>query len=460
VALFIVSILLVGLVGTTGNNSPVASASVLNSLKLYLDSPFVQGSYLAAAGNTMTFDSSTAGAGNCSQNPIAGVAITGTCSVSAVRDFGGASNSATDVATVGGSGSNFATTAHASNPVVINLTNQSRYLGLWWSAGSPGNTMRFYRDSDLLLTVTLQDMINLLGTGPADGTEWTSRNNDNSENVVTTLANNKNRKVWYFGNPRGYASTTPSAISTISRNEPFVYLHMFLGGDMTFNRVELSGSGFEFDNLTVLEAAQTPNQRLILVSETAQLEGVRFDSNATGVQGTMARQTGNSAAALTRNAFTRTGYTFGGWTTAADGSGTAYADLASYPFTSSTTLFAKWNPISYTVTYDAQGGSTVAAGTYTIGSSVTMPAAPTRSGFIFAGWFAGSTGGTALGSTYSPPGTGNITLYAQWTPAPASLTALAVTGVSEQTGLIGLGFSALLIALGAGFLWARRRLSL
>jgi uncharacterized repeat protein (TIGR02543 family)/LPXTG-motif cell wall-anchored protein len=324
--------------------------------------------------------------------------------------------------------------------------------------------MRFYRDSDLLLTVTLQDMINLLGTGPADGTEWTSRNNDNSENVVTTLANNKNRKVWYFGNPRGYASTTPSAISTISRNEPFVYLHMFLGGDMTFNRVELSGSGFEFDNLTVLEAAQTPNQRLILVSETAQLEGVRFDSNATGVQGTMARQTGNSAAALTRNAFTRTGYTFGGWTTAADGSGTAYADLASYPFTSSTTLFAKWNPISYTVTYDAQGGSTVAAGTYTIGSSVTMPAAPTRSGFIFAGWFAGSTGGTALGSTYSPPGTGNITLYAQWTPAPvaapASLTALAVTGVSEQTGLIGLGFSALLIALGAGFLWVRRRLSL
>jgi hypothetical protein len=120
-----VSILLVGLVGTTGNNAPVASASVLNSLKLYLDSPFVQGSYLAAAGNTMTFDSSTAGAGNCSQNPIAGVAITGTCSVSAVRDFGGASNSATDVATVGGSGSNFATTAHASNPVIINLTNQS-----------------------------------------------------------------------------------------------------------------------------------------------------------------------------------------------------------------------------------------------------------------------------------------------------------------------------------------------
>jgi uncharacterized repeat protein (TIGR02543 family) len=235
---------------------------------------------------------------------------------------------------------------------------------------------------------------------------------------------------------------------------------------MTFDRVELSGGGFEFDNLTVLEAEQTPNNRLVLVSETFQLEGVRFDSNATGVQGTMPRQTGNSAAALTSNTFTRTGYEFGGWTTAADGTGTAYANAASYPFTSSTTLYAKWNPISYTVAYDTQGGSAVTAGSYTIGSSVTLPAAPTRSGFTFAGWFTATTGGTALGATHSPTGTGNITLYAQWTPvpapvaAPASLTALAVTGVSEQTGLIGLGFSVVLITLGAGFLWVRRRLSL
>ena len=128
-------------------------------------------------------------------------------------------------------------------------------------------------------------------------------------------------------------------------------------------------------------------------------------------------------------------------------------------------LIVTYTPI-YSVTYDTQGGSAVTAGSYTIASSVTLPTAPTRSGFTFAGWFAASTGGTALGSTFSPTGTGNITLYAQWTPAPApaaapaSLTALAVTGVSEQTGLIGIGFSTLLIALGAGFLWVRRRLSL
>jgi uncharacterized repeat protein (TIGR02543 family) len=466
IALVLVTLLLIGVIGTAGSISPVANASALNSLKMYLDAPFVQGSYVATPSNTMTFDTSATGLSGCSDNQPTGVTITGTCRVDTVKAYGGASNSANDTPTIGGSGSQFATTAHASNPVVINLTNQSRYLGMWWSAGSPGNTMRFFKGDDLLVEVTLQDMIDLLGTGPANSSEWTARNNTNSENQVETIGNTTNRKVWYFGNPRGYDSTTPTSFSTITGSEPFVYLHMFLGGTMTFDRVELSGGGFEFDNLTVLEAEQTPNNRLVLVSETFQLEGVRFDSNATGVQGTMARQTGNSAAALTSNTFTRTGYEFGGWTTAADGTGTAYANAASYPFTSSTTLYAKWNPISYTVTYDTQGGSAVAVGGYTIGSSVTMPAAPTRSGFTFAGWFAGSTGGTALGATYSPPSTGNITLYAQWTPvtapvtAPASLGALAATGASEETGIIGLGIAGFLISLGIALMWFRRRLSI
>jgi uncharacterized repeat protein (TIGR02543 family) len=328
--------------------------------------------------------------------------------------------------------------------------------------------MKFYSGSTLLLTVTLEDMIRLLGTGPANASAWTSRNNDDAANVITALDGTKNRKVWYFGKPRGYESTTPTTISSISANEPFVYIHMFVGGNLTFDKVELSGGGFEFDNLAVSVDAQTPNRRFVLVSETLQLglSSVQFNGNGSDVVGTMERQVTDTATALRTNTFTRTGYEFGGWTTAADGTGTAYANAASYPFTSSTTLYAKWNPISYTVTYDTQGGSAVAVGGYTIGSSVTMPAAPTRSGFTFAGWFAGSTGGTALGATYSPPSTGNITLYAQWTPvtapvtAPASLGALAATGASEETGIIGLGIAGFLISLGIALMWFRRRLSI
>jgi uncharacterized repeat protein (TIGR02543 family)/LPXTG-motif cell wall-anchored protein len=422
---------------------------------MYIDSPFVQGSYVATASNTMTFDSSATGSSGCDDNQPTGIAITGTCSVNTVQTFGGASNSLNDTATVAGVGSKFGTTADATAPVVINLTNQSKYLGLWWSAGSTGNTMKFYNDTELLLTVTLQDMINLLGTGPSSSSVWTSRNNDTASNLITAINGTKNRKVWYFGNPRGYTSTTPTSISTISANEPFVYLHMFVGGNLTFNKVELSGQGFEFDNLTVSDQPQTPNPRLVLVSETLQigLNTVQFDGNATGVAGSMARMVGSTAAALTTNTLTRPGYTFGGWTTAANGTGTTYADAASYPFTSSTTLYAKWNPINYTVAYNTQGGSTVTGGNYTIGSSITLPAAPTRTGFTFAGWFTGTSGGTALGATYSPPSIGNITLYAHWTPT------LATTGPNNSEGQFLLGLALALVTLGAVLLLFRRRFS-
>ena len=68
---------------------------------------------------------------------------------------------------------------------------------------------------------------------------------------------------------------------------------------------------------------------------------VTFDAN--GGTGTTAAQTASAATALTANGFTRSGYNFTGWNTAANGSGTAYADGASYAFTSSTTLYAQWS---------------------------------------------------------------------------------------------------------------------
>ena len=62
--------------------------------------------------------------------------------------------------------------------------------------------------------------------------------------------------------------------------------------------------------------------------------------------------------ALSANAFSRTGYAFAGWNSAADGSGTAYADGASDPFTANQTLFAQWTVnASYTVTFNGNGST-------------------------------------------------------------------------------------------------------
>jgi uncharacterized repeat protein (TIGR02543 family) len=73
---------------------------------------------------------------------------------------------------------------------------------------------------------------------------------------------------------------------------------------------------------------------------TTTLATVTF--NANGGTGTMAAETASAPTALTANKYTRAGYTFTGWSTAANGVGTAYKNDAVYPFTASTTLYAQW----------------------------------------------------------------------------------------------------------------------
>jgi len=163
-------------------------------------------------------------------------------------------------------------------------------------------------------------------------------------------------------------------------------------------------------------SSYTPASSLTLYAQwTSDEEGATVTFDANGGSGSMTAQTESSATALTANGFTRVGYTFSGWNTAADGSGTSYADSASYPFTASTTLYAQWSANTLTVSYDSQGGSAIAAGSTTTGSSVAAsPGTPTRAGYGFNGWFAASSGGTQISFPYTHNQTANFTLYAQW----------------------------------------------
>lgn len=62
------------------------------------------------------------------------------------------------------------------------------------------------------------------------------------------------------------------------------------------------------------------------------------------------------SANLNTNTFTRTNYTFAGWNTAADGSGTAYANNASFTMeTDGITLYAQWSETVYNITYKPDG---------------------------------------------------------------------------------------------------------
>lgn len=112
---------------------------------------------------------------------------------------------------------------------------------------------------------------------------------------------------------------------------------------------------------------------------------------------------------------TREGCKFDGWFTAAEGGDPVTADTV---FTADATIYAHWTPdpsaATYTVTFDSNGGSSVASQTIKSGGKVTKPSDPTRSGYTFQGWYKES-GCTNAWNFTNDTVTANATLYAKWT---------------------------------------------
>lgn len=178
------------------------------------------------------------------------------------------------------------------------------------------------------------------------------------------------------------------------------------------------------------------------------------------------------------NPFTRSGYTFTGWNTQADGRGKAYAagngfrlvaDAKSNPVNTSV-LYAQWRINRVTLKFDPNGGTggypDITADAFT---TVTIPADAKepkvqRPGFRFTGWAMKPTpgaGDTILSpgkGTVSMPDRGSITVYAQWAPA---MTTLPFTGGHAQVPTIWLyaGFALMLIALGVMMPMLRMRMA-
>ncbi len=92
---------------------------------------------------------------------------------------------------------------------------------------------------------------------------------------------------------------------------------------------------------------------------------------------------------------TKTGYTFAGWTPA----------IPTTMPAENMTIKAKWTVNQYTLTFDTNGGSTIAPITQDYGTAITAPADPTKTGYTFAGW-------TPAIPTTMPAE--NMTVTAQW----------------------------------------------
>lgn len=113
----------------------------------------------------------------------------------------------------------------------------------------------------------------------------------------------------------------------------------------------------------------------------------------------------------------RNGYTFAGWVTNADGTGTARNSGETITFEAANiNLYPKWAANTYTISYNLNGGSgslTGAPTSWTVGNSnVTLPSSGfTRTGYDFAGW-AQTQNGAVVSNSFS--NIGDVTLYAVW----------------------------------------------
>jgi uncharacterized repeat protein (TIGR02543 family) len=111
----------------------------------------------------------------------------------------------------------------------------------------------------------------------------------------------------------------------------------------------------------------------------------------------------------------KTGYTFEGWYS--DSTYTSAWEFGVSRVTRDITLYARWTANSYTLSFDAQGGTvSPAMHSVTYGAAVGALPVPVRSGYIFGGWYTHPEGGGTqyTASTVHSSAATFTTLYARW----------------------------------------------
>ena len=256
--------------------------------------------------------------------------------------------------------------------------------------------------------------------------------------------------TWYAWENFGVGSTSyPSKLtrSVLSANAPSKrYLY-----PAEYTAINQTSSGFEYDwsssynatetrqpsvagnfNLeqevlyfkldTTLEPLKGHPPEYVQCVHTDWVYTVTFDVNTDGASGGMENFTFTNSAALPANKFLKTGYSFLAWSTNSLGKGVTISDGGTVA--DDLSLFATWEANEYTITLDGQSasheGSTSVKATFDELLSKITP--PTRSGYVFGGYFTQKNGNGD--KWYDENGNGaqvpwridnDVTLYAKWT---------------------------------------------
>ena len=197
-----------------------------------------------------------------------------------------------------------------------------------------------------------------------------------------------------------------------------------------WNTQQDGGGTTYIDGQNVINLTATEGEEVSLYAQwCANSYTIKFDGNTADGGDTAAQSMiYDTAANLTANGYTKTGYTFIGWNSQADGKGTSYIDgqnVINLTATEGETviLYAQWRANNYTIKFDgnsADGGSTSDQSmTYDTAVDLRLNGY-TKTGYTFTGWNTQQDGG---GTAYTesenvknmtPDDGGVVTLYAQW----------------------------------------------
>lgn len=190
-----------------------------------------------------------------------------------------------------------------------------------------------------------------------------------------------------------------------------------------------------FSGIAMLNGTMYANNYVTIVKKASYT--VSF--NANGGSNAPSSQTKWYGEALTLSSTkpTRTGYTFLGWGTSSSATSVKYNAGGSYTDNASDTLYAVWKANTYTIKFDANGGSNAPSSqTKTYGKTLVLTTdKPTKTNYKFEGWGLSSNTSTV---TYNAGGNytknASDTLYAVWSLAYAKprITNFSVRRVNQN----------------------------
>ncbi len=297
---------------------------------------------------------------------------------------------ATFTVTFNGNGSTSGSTALETNnvpsPLTANGFSRTGYTFAGWNTSANGNGVAYADGATYSFTAN----VTLYAQWTANASFMVTFNGNGSTSGATpSESNNAAAALRANGFSRiGYAFAGWNTMAN--------------GGGTTY----ADGATYAFTANATMFAQWTANANF-----TATFNGNGSTSGST------AAETNNAPSGLTANGFSRTGFVFAGWNTAANGNGTAYAEGATFPFTANATLYAQWTAnASFTVTFNGNGSTSGATPSESNNAAAALRANGfSRSGYAFAGWNTTADGsGTSYADGATFPFTANATLFGQW----------------------------------------------